>query len=84
MSRLHATATLPTEPYPESLRQQRTPGMLLDAAARADGSRLALQDERRSLTYAELLAEVGRFQAALVSRGVGRGDIVSLMMPNRW
>ena len=38
----------------------------------------------RTLTYAELLATVDRFAAALAELGVGRGDVVALYLPNRW
>lgn len=84
MSRLPSSAARSAVSYPESLRQQRTPAHLLAAAARERGARPALQDERRTLVYDELVAEVGRFQVALGERGVGPGEVVSLMLPNWW
>lgn len=36
------------------------------------------------LTFAELAAHVERFAAALAALGVGRGDVVSLQLPNSW
>lgn len=84
MSRLPSPAALPAASYPESLRQQRAPALLLRDAVGMRGGATALQDERRILTYTELAAEIGRFQSALVARGVGPGDVVSLMLPNWW
>ena len=37
--------------------------------------------DQRTLTYAELLAEVSRCAAALRELGIGRGDVVSIYMP---
>jgi acetoacetyl-CoA synthetase len=39
--------------------------------------------ERRSLSYAELRAEVGRCAAAFRKAGVGKGDRVAGLLPNR-
>src|SRR5690348_3472578 len=38
--------------------------------------------DARTLTYAELAAEVTRLAAGLLSLGVGRGDVVGIYMPN--
>ncbi|WP_066170114.1 AMP-binding protein [Gordonia hydrophobica] len=38
--------------------------------------------DRRTVTFVELADEVGRFAAALVAAGVGRGDVVALYPPN--
>lgn len=78
-----STAPSPAS-YPESLRQHRAPGALLRDAARARGGAMALRDDRRVLTRDELVTEVGRFQHALIERGVRAGDVVSLMLPNWW
>lgn len=55
----------------------------VDRHAATDGGRVALHFEgepgdRRSLTYDELAAEVGRFAAALADLGVGTGTRVAL------
>jgi acetyl-CoA synthetase len=42
---------------------------------------LSERGERRTLTYAELLAEVGRVAAALRGLGLGRGDRLTIYMP---
>lgn len=38
--------------------------------------------DSRTVTYAELADEVGRFAAGLVELGVRRGDVVAIYMPN--
>jgi cyclohexanecarboxylate-CoA ligase len=40
--------------------------------------------ERTVLTYAELVLRVDRLAAGLARLGVGRGDVVSLQLPNWW
>jgi len=55
---------------------------MLAAAAARDADALALHDGERDLTYLQLEAEAGRFAAALVGRGVGRGDRVAIWCPN--
>ena len=37
--------------------------------------------EERSLTYADLLAEVQRLANVLLARGVGKGDVVGIYLP---
>jgi acyl-CoA synthetase (AMP-forming)/AMP-acid ligase II len=61
------------------------PALLADAADR-HGDRVALVDGEVSLTYADLLAESGRFGAALAASGVAPGDRVAIWAPNsaRW
>ena len=54
------------------------------ASGLGDQPALIAADERggrRTLTYAELLAEVGRISAALRAAGIGRGDRVTIYMP---
>ena len=55
-----------------------TPGKLAIVADRADRS------EQRRFTYAELGDLVSRAAASLAGLGIGRGDVVSVQMPNWW
>ena len=51
---------------------------------RADKTAIVWEGEPgdlRTLTYAELLAEVGRFANVLRARGIGKGDRVAIYMP---
>lgn len=50
--------------------------------AAADPGKIAVVDDHRRLTYGELDALVDRVAAALRSRGVGPGDVVSSHLPN--
>jgi len=56
--------------------------LLTDGIARA-GDGLALVQGARALTYRELGERVGRLAAGLAGLGMGRGDRVVLLMPNR-
>lgn len=56
--------------------------LLTDAVARG-GDRPALVQGPRTLTYGELGDRVGRLAAGLTGLGLGRGDRVVLLMPNR-
>ena len=44
---------------------------------------VALEDERRSLTFREFDAMANRFAHWAKSRGLRRGDVIALMMTNR-
>ncbi|GCD33594.1 non-ribosomal peptide synthetase [Streptomyces chrestomyceticus JCM 4735] len=55
------------------------PELVARQAARLPGS-IAVSDDERSLTYAELNAEAGRLAAYLTSRGVTRGSRVAVLM----
>src|SRR5277367_567933 len=55
-----------------------TPHKLAIVADRADRS------EQRRFTYAELGDLVSRAAASLAGLGIGRGDVVSVQMPNWW
>jgi long-chain acyl-CoA synthetase len=65
------------EPYPE----RSAFSMLADSAARFPDSP-ATAFFGKHLTYAQLLAQVERFSAVLVSLGVQQGDRVGLLLPN--
>jgi fatty-acyl-CoA synthase len=51
-------------------------------SARVWGSRPAVRDGARMLTYAELLADVEALAGGLRAAGAGRGDRVAAMLPN--
>jgi fatty-acyl-CoA synthase len=63
--------------------RSRTLGALLDelAAARPHAEAVVSRDER--LTYAELRARADSLARALLALGVGRGDRVAVLLPNR-
>ncbi len=52
-------------------------------AARAASSAPALSDPRRDLDGAAFAAAVSAFALALEARGIGRGDVIAAMLPNR-
>ena len=54
------------------------------AAARwPDRAALVFDETGETLTFSALAARVGRVAAALVGAGIGRGDRVAIMLPNR-
>ena len=54
------------------------------AAARwPDRSALVFDETAETLTFSELAARVDRFAAALAATGIGPGDRVGIMLPNR-
>jgi fatty-acyl-CoA synthase len=61
----------------------RTLGDLLDERARARPQAEAVVFRDRRLTYAELQARVDEVARALLALGVGRGDRVAVLLPNR-
>jgi long-chain acyl-CoA synthetase len=65
------------EPYPE----MSAFGML-ENAARMHPDAIAVAWFGKKIAYRELLAEVERCSAALAGLGVGKGDRVSLVLPN--
>lgn len=70
---------LPAQSRPHSLRQ------LLETRAAAAPEKAFLfstADEHRRYTYGEFDRAANRAANLLASRGVGRGDVVSLLMPN--
>ncbi len=67
-----------TQIAPNNLRE------LLEQRARASAQKVFLLSEPdgRQFTYAEFDQSVDRAATMLVSHGVGKGDVVSLLMPN--
>ncbi|WP_018335460.1 AMP-binding protein [Actinomycetospora chiangmaiensis] len=80
------------EPDPDAVARWRAsghwPNRLLDSwlddAAAAHPARRAVVEGRTRLTYAALADRVARTTAGLRGLGVGRGDVVSLQLPNWW
>lgn len=62
---------------------QTTPAVL-DRIARTHADHNALVTSERTLTYADLRAEVRRAAAAMVELGVEAGDRVAIWSPNTW
>ena len=62
---------------------KQTLGALLDEADRRFGPREALYHEGRRWTFRELRQDVDRCARALMAAGVGRGEKITLWMPNR-
>lgn len=62
---------------------QTLPGRVAHHAAERPGD-LAVVDEARTATYAELVADAARLADALRTRGVGEGDVVSVQLPNHY
>lgn len=54
----------------------------LDQAAAATPAKTASVDTRRSVSYAELKAQVDRCALGLLELGVAPGDVVSIQLPN--
>ncbi|GAA3540171.1 AMP-binding protein [Amycolatopsis ultiminotia] len=77
------TASTPPPGLPSSLDYPEVPvGSILAGAATRyrDRTAFALGDE--SLTFAETYAAACRFANALRARGIGRGDVVAVHLPN--
>jgi cyclohexanecarboxylate-CoA ligase len=55
----------------------------LGRQVRVRGGKIAVVDDRMRLTYRELGVRAARLAAALAARGVGRGDVVASILPNR-
>src|SRR5690606_1187302 len=55
---------------------------LLARGAAAHPDRVALVDRWRRVTYGELKANVDRMASVLRANGVGRGDVVTIQLPN--
>lgn len=70
--------------FPELDAQPGSTPELLDAAIRADPSRVLLIDAEKVLTTGGLVQEIALFQARLRDAGVRRGDVVAAQLPNWW
>src|SRR6266436_1561594 len=59
-------------------------GQLLEqrAAATAEKAFLFSEPDGRKFTYSEFHLSVNRAAAMLIAHGIGKGDVVSLLMPN--
>lgn len=55
---------------------------LLSEVARSHPDREAVVDSKCRITYAELLDNVERTAAVLKARGIGKGDVVTIQLPN--
>ncbi|MFI5624006.1 class I adenylate-forming enzyme family protein [Nocardioides sp. NPDC051685] len=49
----------------------------------ADEERICLRDEERELTYAEVSRRSAAVAEQFAEAGIGRGDVVAIMLPNR-
>jgi long-chain acyl-CoA synthetase len=69
---------------PQTSDQPQTLGELLAmrAAAAPDKEFLFSEADGRRYTFAEFEAAVNRVSRLLISTGIGKGDVVSLLMPN--
>ncbi|MDN5873746.1 MAG: long-chain-acyl-CoA synthetase [Sinobacteraceae bacterium] len=62
---------------------RRSIGRVYEYWARRAPQRVALRFETQSWTYAEFNGWVNRLAGSLAARGVGSGDVVSILMENR-
>jgi long-chain acyl-CoA synthetase len=71
-------------PLPEGLNEAASLRELLEsrAAARPDKTFLFSEADGREFSYAEFDRSVNRAARLLSARGIGKGDVVSLLMPN--
>ena len=63
--------------------QDRTIAQLVEAVAEETPERLALCDQSRRLSYAEVVAESGNFARFLLEAGVRPGEAVAIQSGNR-
>ncbi|MCZ2810153.1 AMP-binding protein [Modestobacter sp. VKM Ac-2979] len=89
----HGTTTTPTEPsaerspwppgLPRSLEYPLLPvGSVLRAAVRRWGDRTAFVHHDVALSFTELGRRAHAVAAGLAARGIGRGDVVAVHLPN--
>ncbi|MFB9686201.1 class I adenylate-forming enzyme family protein [Amycolatopsis plumensis] len=77
------TAPTPPPGLPATLDYPEVPvGSILAAGAARWGDRTAFAHDGHSLTFAETHRAACRFANALRERGIGRGDVVALHLPN--
>jgi acetoacetyl-CoA synthetase len=85
--RVHSDDPLPAVRWFEETRCNYAEALLLPSGAQLDGDLEALvaideEGHRLTLTRADLVAEVGRTQAALLREGIGAGDRVAALAGN--
>jgi fatty-acyl-CoA synthase len=68
---------------PISKHPDRTLRDLVERCAARFGDRVALISERETFTYRELNGRANRYARWAASQGIGKGDVVALLMPNR-
>jgi cyclohexanecarboxylate-CoA ligase len=83
MELAHVGHTLAAEYRATGLWRDLTLDALFEQMAKANADRVAVIDGAGSTTYAELAELVERAGAAFTGIGIGRGDVVSWMLPNR-
>lgn len=66
-----------------ALRPSRTFSDVVEDLAGRFADKVALLSDRETLTYAELNARANRYARWAASNGIGKGDTVCLLMPNR-
>src|SRR5687768_18123090 len=66
--------TVEPQSIPELLQQR--------ASAAPDKVFLISEADKRQFTYREFVGAVGRAAGMLASHAIGKGDVVSLLMPN--
>src|SRR5262245_35049154 len=77
-----------TSPYAQHLdktpanHQPLPPLTLLERAAATYPTHIAVVHGRLRVTYHDLYARARRLASALAGRGIGRGNTVSVMLPN--
>ena len=65
--------------------QSRTLLQLITDSVLRWPDKMAVQDASgHSITYRELDDKASRFAAFLVARGVGKGDVLTMHLPNWW
>jgi fatty-acyl-CoA synthase len=68
---------------PIARNPQRIFPLLVDDLAACHGDRPALTSKRESLTYRELAERSRRYARWAMAEGIGKGDVVALLMTNR-
>jgi cyclohexanecarboxylate-CoA ligase len=80
--RIAPTRPAPAQYLTDGTWSGATLSSAVDAAAAGDPGGLAVVDGDTRLSWAELRAAVHLFAASLRAAGVGRGDVVTVMLPN--
>ena len=80
---LHNIVRILRRTTPIAKTPTHTLGDLADELAAKYGDRVALESERGSLTYREWNRRADQIARWVRSRGLGKGDVIALLMPNR-